>query len=478
MEETSKPVAPTQSRVQVDHPWPAIAALMIGAFVGMLSETSLNIALPNLMESLHIPGATVQWLVTGYMLVIGIVLPFSSLISKWFTTRQTVIFGLAAFLVGSVISALAPNFGILLAGRLIQGIGTGLILPLMFTVAMLIFPPAKLGTVMGMCALVIMFAPAIGPTLTGLVLGSFSWRWVFWLFTPFLVVALIFAIFFLKNVGTITRQKPDFLSILESIIGFGGLVAGVSLASEYGWDSIVTLTVLVVAIIALVLYVRRQLAMENPVLNVRIFSIPAFRYGATLVMLDFAVILSSMYILPQFLQRGLLLPVAMTGILMLPGGVINALVSAFAGRLYDGFGARIPVRAGFIVALIGGVMLLFATPNSPALFVVAAHVILMIGCPLAMSPAQTYALNSLTGAQSGDGSTIINTMQQIVGAVATAVATSLLAIGESNASTTDKAAAFTNGTHYGIWFTIVLIVIALVISLKVRRFSHADDQEA
>jgi len=195
------------------------------------------------------------------MLVIGIVLPFSSLISKWFTTRQTVIFGLAAFLVGSVISALAPNFGILLAGRLIQGIGTGLILPLMFTVAMLIFPPAKLGTVMGMCALVIMFAPAIGPTLTGLVLGSFSWRWVFWLFTPFLVVALIFAIFFLKNVGTITRQKPDFLSILESVIGFGGLVAGVSLASEYGWDSIVTLTVLVVAIIALVLYVRRQLAM-------------------------------------------------------------------------------------------------------------------------------------------------------------------------------------------------------------------------
>ncbi len=478
MEEMSKPAAPTRSRVQVDHPWPAIAALMIGAFVGMLSETSLNIALPNLMESLKIPGATVQWLVTGYMLVIGIVLPFSSLISKWFTTRQTVIFGLAAFLVGSVISAMAPDFAVLLTGRLIQGVGTGLILPLMFTVAMLIFPPAKLGTVMGMCALVIMFAPAIGPTLTGLILGRFTWHWIFWLFTPFLVIALVFAIFFLKNVGTITRQKPDILSILESIIGFGGLVAGVSLASKYGWGSPITLAILVVAVIALVLYVRRQLGLEHPVLNLRIFSIPAFRYGAALVMLDFAVILSSMYILPQFLQRGLLLPVAMTGILMLPGGAINALVSAFAGRLYDGFGARIPVRTGFIVALIGGVMLLFATQHTPAIFVVAAHIILMIGCPLAMSPAQTYALNSLTGAQSGDGSTIINTMQQIVGAVATAVATSLLAIGEAQAGTDDKAAAFTNGTHFGIWFTIVLIVIALVISLKVRRFSHADEQEA
>ncbi|MEK0307138.1 DHA2 family efflux MFS transporter permease subunit [Bifidobacterium favimelis] len=478
MEQTASNAAQGRARIKIEHPWPAIAALMIGAFVGMLSETSLNIALPNLMESFGITNATVQWLVTGYMLVIGIVLPFSSLISKWFTTRQTVIFGLLAFLVGSVMSALAPGFGVLLAGRLVQGIGTGLVLPLMFTVAMLIFPPAKLGTVMGMCALVIMFAPAIGPTLTGLILGSLTWHWIFWLFVPFLVVALVFALLFLKNVGTITRQKPDLPSILESIIGFGGLVAGVSLAGKYGWVSPVTLVILAVALVALVLYVRRQLGLEHPVLNLRIFSIPAFRSGASLVMLDFAVILSSMYLLPQFLQRGLLIPVAMTGVLMLPGGAINALVSAFAGRLYDGFGARIPVRTGFVIALIGAVMLLFAGPASPAAYVVAAHIILMIGCPLAMSPAQTYALNSLSGAQSGDGSTIINTMQQIVGAVATAVATSLLAIGETRAGKVDKAAAFTNGTHYGIWFTIVLIVIALLISLRVRRFSHADDQKA
>lgn len=478
VQNTSTSASVHRSRPAVPHPWPAIAALMIGAFVGMLSETSLNIALPNLMESFHIPAATVQWLVTGYMLVIGIVLPFSSLISKWFTTRQTVIFGLVAFLAGSIISAMAPTFPVLLTGRLIQGIGTGLILPLMFTVAMLIFPPARLGTVMGMCALVIMFAPAIGPTLTGIILGKLTWHWIFWFFTPFLVVALIFAVCFLKNVGTITHQRPDLASILESIVGFGGLVAGVSLASRYGWLSPVTLIILVVALVALVLYVRRQLGLEHPVLNLRIFSIPAFRYGATLVMLDFAVILSSMYLLPQFLQRGLLLPVAMTGILMLPGGAINALVSAFAGRLYDGFGARIPVRCGFLVALLGTVILLFTGPHTPVALVVAAHIILMIGCPLAMSPAQTYALNSLSGPQSGDGSTIINTMQQIVGAVATAITTSLLAMGEGQAAGVDKAQAFTKGTHYGLIFTLVLILAALAVSLKVRNFSHADQQEA
>ena len=159
----------TQARVPVEHPMLVMASMLIGAFVGMFSETSLNIALPQLMDNLHVTTGTIQWLVTGYMLVIGVVLPFSSLISKWFTTRQIIIFGLLAFIVGSVISALSSTFALLLVGRMIQGIATGLILPMMFTVAMLVFPPYKLGAAMGMCALVIMFAPAIGPTLTGII---------------------------------------------------------------------------------------------------------------------------------------------------------------------------------------------------------------------------------------------------------------------------------------------------------------------
>lgn len=177
--EQTKQVTAMRARVEVDRPWLAMTSMLIGAFVGMLSETSLNIALPSLKLALGVETSTLQWLVTGYMLIIGIILPFSSLISKWFTTRQTVIFALADFLVGTVISATASGFGQLLLGRMIQGIGTGLILPLMFTVAMQIFPPQKLGAAMGVSALVIMFAPAIGPTLTGLLLAKLSWNWIF-----------------------------------------------------------------------------------------------------------------------------------------------------------------------------------------------------------------------------------------------------------------------------------------------------------
>lgn len=456
------------ARKQLPHPKLAMVAMLLGAFVGMLSETSLNIALPKLMLSLHVNMAMIQWLVTGYMLVIGIILPLSSIISKWFTTRQVIIFGLTSFIVGAVISACAGIFPGVLIGRMIQGIGTGLILPLMFAVAMQIFPPQKLGAVLGICALVIMFAPAIGPTLTGLILAKLSCRWIFWLFIPFLALALIFAITSLDNVNNITKPRVDWPSIIESAVGFSGLVIGASLSSRDGWLSVPVLLALVVGVIVLGFYVHRQLHLTEPILNLKLFKISAFRTGALLVMLDFGVILSAMYLLPNYLQNGLLIPVALTGIIMLPGGVINAVTSALAGRLYDNIGAKKPVMIGLVIALIGIIMFACTSEHSSVGYIIAAHVILMIGCPLAMAPAQTSSLNSLNGLESADGSTILNTLQQIVGALATAFATSFLELGQKNINGT-AAIKFTNGFHYGIYFTLVLVVIALILSFRLQN---------
>lgn len=456
-----------QARKQVTHPELMMVSMLLGAFVGMFSETSLNIALPKLMAAFHVSTSTIQWLVTGYMLIIGIVLPLSSMITKWFSTRQVIIFALIDFMLGACISALAHNFAILLIGRMIQGIGTGLILPLMFAVVMQIFPPQKIGAILGMCALVIMFAPAIGPTLTGLILAKLSWQWIFWLFIPFLFVALIFAITSLENIGEITKPHVDILSIMESAIGCSGLVIGASLASEDGWTSPTVLNALIIGIIILIFYVHRQLHLKEPILNLRIFKHPAFTIGSSIVMLDFGIILSTMYLLPLYYQRGLLVSVALTGIVMLPGGLINAATSAIAGRLYDHIGAKRPALIGFILALFAALMLIFTTSHSSVIYVVCAHIILMIGCPLAMSPAQTSALSALSGLESGDGSTVMNTMQQVVGALATALATSCLAWGSSSINGAE-AVRFTNGFHYGIYFAIILIVVALLLSFKIK----------
>lgn len=451
---------------QIKHPWLALMGPIIGAFIGMLSETSLNIALPQLSKSLGISNATLQWIVTGYMLVIGIFLPLSSLLTKWFTTRQIVTTGLGAFLGGAIISALAPNFPILLIGRMIQGIGTGTVLPLMFTAAMNIFPPQKMGTAMGICSLVIMFAPAVGPTLTGLILAKLSWNWIFWLFVPFILVALFFDLKFLPNLNEITRPKVDFLSVIFSIFGFGLIVMGFSFAADFGWTSPIVLGCLICGMLIIALYVHRQLTHENPILNLRIFKYVAFTKGTLLVMLNFGIILSAMYLLPQYIQRGMLIPVALTGIIMLPGGITNAIVSGIAGRLFDRYGAKIIATIGFSITIIGAIMLLNTSTKSTVAFIIAAHVILMIGCPLSMSPSQTHALNALDIHESADGSTIINTLQQIVGAIATALATSLLQFGSHGAN---NPVAFTNGVHCGIIFTIILAIIGLAIAISINN---------
>lgn len=185
-------------------------------------------------------------------------------------------------------------------------------------------------------------------------------------------------------------------------------------------------------------------------------------------MLDFGIIMSSMFLMPQYIQNGLLLPVALTGIILLPGGTMNAVVSLFAGKLYDKIGAKLPVMLGFLFSAIGTTLLLFTTTRTPIWFVILCHVILLIGVPLAMSPSQTSGLSALPLELSTDGSAILNTMQQVWGAVCTAIATSLLGIGQSTYNGSDSAEAFTNGVHYGLYFTLVLAIIGFVLSLTLK----------
>lgn len=457
-----------QAAKPVTHPFIAMLGMLIGGFVGMLSETSLNIALPSLMTALHVNIGTIQWLVTGYMLIIGIILPLSSLLSRIFSTRQIIVFAIIAFIVGAIISALASSFPVLLIGRMIQGIGTGLILPLMFTVATLIFPPYKLGAAMGLIGLVIMFAPAIGPTLSGMILGVLSWQWIFWMFVPFLIIALILVMKYLPNVGHITKPKIDVFSIILSTLGFGGLVTGVSLASDQGWGSPTVIATLIAAIILLAWYIKRQLSATEPILNFHIFANRQYRTGAILVMMDFGIILSSMYLLPMFWQNGLAIPVALTGIVMLPGGIVNAAVSAIAGRYSDLISKRLLSVSGFAMTIIGIVLFLFANSTSPIWYVILAHIVMMIGVPLSMSPSQTFGLSALDQRTSSDGSTIMNTFQQIVGAIATAIATALLGFGQQLSATTHQI-AFTNGVHLGFIFTLIIAVAALLLSLTMKE---------
>lgn len=474
---TSNNVKLPCAHVEVAHPYLALMGLFCGGFAGMYSETALNIALPQLSLAFGVDVSVTQWLVVGYMLVIGVVLPLAGLLMKWFSARKLTVFALGAFFVGAIVSTAAPSFPVALAGRAVQGIGTGLVLPIMFAMVLEVIPPHKIGAAMGTNALVIMFAPAIGPTLAGALIGAGSWCLVFASFAVIALVGIVFALKFEVNPYKLTKPSIDGLSIVLSVVGFGGVVFGAGMASSYGWTSPVVLAALVAGAVCLVLYARRQLSMETPIIDVRIFSHQGFRVGAVCMMVNFGITLSAMYILPQFYQNGMLLAVAVTGVVMLPGGIVNALMSMISGRIYDRIGARGPAVCGFGLSIVGAAALLFVTPESPLAYVIACHVVMMVGVPLAMSPCQTHALSSLPRELSTDGSTALNTMQQVLGAVCTAVATSLLTAGQASyaaAGGADATLVFTQGSHGGFAFALALAVVGFACALRIKVKKRAN----
>ncbi|WP_236347273.1 DHA2 family efflux MFS transporter permease subunit [Paenibacillus plantiphilus] len=454
-------------------------SLLISGFIGMFSETALNIALSELMTVLEITPATAQWLTTGYLLTLGILVPVSGLLLQWFTTRQLFVASLIFSIVGTLVAALAPTFEVLLTARVLQAAGTGLLLPLMFNTILIIFPAEKRGAAMGIIGLVIMFAPAVGPTFAGLMIEHLSWHWIFWVSLPFLVLALLCGILYMQNVSTITKPRIDLLSILLSTVGFGGIVFGFSKAGEgtEGWGSTLVIVSLAVGVASLILFSWRQLTMKQPMMNLRVFKYPMFVVGLLMVFICMMIILSSMLVLPLYLQKGLALSAFSAGLVMLPGGILNGIMSPLMGALFDKYGPRWLVIPG--LALVGVVLwfLTGVTTASTLSLIIVLHSCLMIGISMIMMPAQTNGLNQLPQSLYPDGTAIMNTLQQVAGAIGTAVAVSILTRGTDAylkasadpANPGELAKAMTAGSQDAFMFGVIVTAAGLLVAFFLKR---------
>lgn len=463
---------------------PILISFLIAGFIGLFSETALNMALGDLIEQFKVGSATIQWLTTGYLLTLGILVPISGLLLQWFSTRQLFISALAFSIVGTLIAALAPSFDILMVARVIQAIGTGLLLPLMFNTILLIYPIHKRGAIMGTMGLVIMFAPAIGPTISGFLIENLTWHWIFWLSLPFLAFALAFGVVYMQNVTTITKPKIDLVSVALSSLGFGGIVYGFSTAGESGWTSFIVIAAIAVGFIALTLFSFRQFKMEKPMINLRVFHYPMFTLGLLVVFIAFMVILSSAILLPLYLQTGLGLAAFTAGLILLPGGVLNGLMSPLTGRLYDKYGPRGLVVPGFVLIIVILWSLSNVTNETSMLAVVGMNALLMIGISLIMMPAQTNALNQLPKDLYPDGTALMNTLQQVSGAIGTAVAITIMSTTQHGYLETAKnpqdpaiiGLALTSGVQNAFTFGLVLAIIGLVIAFFIKAVHLTPEQ--
>lgn len=462
-------------------PIPILIAFLIAGFAGLFSETALNMALGNLMTEFNVVSSTVQWITTGYLLTMGILIPVSALLIQWFSTRQLFVASLLFSIAGAIVSGIAPLFEVLILGRVIQAIGTGLLIPLMFNTVLIIFPIHKRGTIMGLIGLVMMAAPAIGPATAGLIIEILSWNWILWLLIPFLVFSLVYGLLFVQNVSPLTKPKIDVLSILLSTIGFGGIVYGFSAAGHRGWGSPIVLSTLIIGLLSLLVFSSRQFKLDKPMLDLRTLKHPTFTLALLSVSATFMIILSSMILLPLYLQIGLGLTALTAGLILMPGGAINGILSPVAGRVYDKYGPKWLFTPGFIIMIIMLWLLSKVTTDTSIAMAIFLHSGLMIGVTFVMMPMQTHGLNALPKKLYPDGTALINTLLQVSGSIGTALAITIMSASQNNflKNVADPAdpiltsTSLTAGVQTAFILGIILAISGLIMSFFIKS-SRAD----
>lgn len=460
-----------------------VMIMILGVFVAILNETLLNVALTKIMDDFTIAPSTAQWLTTGYLLVIGVLIPVTAYLIQRFTTRSLFLGAMGFFTVGTFVAAISPGIDVLIIGRLLQAAGTGLLFPLLTNVVFSIVPIEKRGSAMGTIGIVITFAPAIGPTLSGIIVEHFSWRVLFYGVLPIALIVIIFAFMKLKNVTETTNPKIDPISLLLSTLGFGGIVYGFSSSGEGhgGWSSNEVLLSIAIGVVSLVLFTWRQLTISQPLLDLRTFKSSIFRMSTIIMMIVMMAMFSAMMLLPIFLQNGLGYSPFKAGLVMLPGGIVMGIMSPITGRLFDKFGAKWLALIG--LGLVANTLWQFAfiTLSTPYSQIMVFNTLLMLGISMCMMPIMTHALNALPPPLYPHGTAIISTLQQVAGAVGTALLVSIMtnrSIGFMEKTmvkedeVTLKILAMIAGMKSAFLLAFALVATAWIVALFIKKSDH------
>lgn len=475
-------------------PYLMIAILFVGAFVSFLNNSLINVALPSIMVDLEIKDySTVQWLATGYMLVSGVLIPASAFLITRFSNRGLFLTSMAIFTLGTALAAYAPNFSLLLTGRMIQAAGSSTMGPLLMNIMLVSFPREKRGAAMGIFGLVMISAPAIGPTLSGYIVEYHDWRVLFEMILPLAVISLLLAFWKLDNVMEQNKNTTlDYASVVLSCIGFGGILYGCSAASSDGWTDRVVLTTLIVGGIALIVFIVRQIKMENPILNLRVYKYPMFALGSVIAIVNAIAMFSGMILTPAYVQSVRGISPFHSGLMMLPGAIVMGIMSPITGKLFDKIGPRILAVTGLVVTAVSTYMLTHLQLDSSYTYIILSYSLRMFGMSMVMMPIMTNGLNQLPTRLNPHGTAINNTAQQVSGSIGTAVLVTIMnTVTKSKAETlmagVDPATmtqttmvtlghkALLAGIQYSFYVALVVNIVALVLAFFVKRVDTSEE---
>ena len=482
-------VSATPHTAQASPPMPAatkrlIALLVAAAFVVILNETIMSVALPELMGEFSVTAATAQWLTTAFMLTMAVVIPFTGWLLVRMPLRTVFIIAMTTFTLGTLLASLAPVFPVLVSGRVVQAVGTAIMIPLLMTTVLNVVPADRRGRTMGVISIVIAVAPAIGPTVGGLVLDVLSWRWMFWLVLPIGLLALVAGAALIRNV---TEPRPiplDIFSGMLSAVGFAGLIFGLSSIGEAASDNAIVSPWIPVAVgvVALSLFVWRQLALKDyALLDVRAFTFPTFTMSLTMMLISMMALFGTLILLPLYMQQVLGTSTLNSGLVLLPGGLLMGVLGWFVGRMFDRIGPRPLIIPGSILASAGlWGMYTFFSADSSLVTVVALHMVLSVGLAFLFSPLMTSALGSLPPHLYSHGSALLNTLQQVAAAAGTALFITVMTLGIVSGAESGEGdiAAQMTGVHNALLVGAIISLITVVGVWFVRNTAQTQGPAA
>lgn len=451
----------------------ALVALLAGCLLVVLNQTLLSPALPSIMADLNVDATTAQWLTSGYSLVEAVVIPLSAYLMGRFATRTLFMGGLCVFACGSLLATLAPNFGFLLAGRMLQALCTGIVMPMTTTLMLLMFPRERRGTAMGVVGLIIGFAPALGPSVSGLLVDSIGWRALFAIVFALTVAVIALAGAFLYNKEGFQRTTFDVPSVVLSSLGLVSLLYGLSSFSSSS-NLALTAALILVGACLVALFVVRQLKLEQPMLRVGILATPNYRVAVICIFIIEMALMGMGVIMPLYIQGVLGYGATVSGVSMLPGAVLGAVAGVFAGRLFDRFGVRKVAIPGFVVVLFGALGLTMYGVDTSIVFVGVAYTFLSVGMQFAMTPINTWGVNSLDNEVVQHAQSLSNTLNQVAGSFGTAVLVSLSALGPRLAPEAGALEQTMAGYHLSICVTAALLLLAFVVVCVFVRAKPAE----
>lgn len=462
--------------------WRTILVLLVAAFVVILNETIMNVALPRLMVELDVSATTVQWLSTAFLLTMAVVIPMTGDLLQRLTTRTVFTLAMSLFSLGTLVAGLAPSFVPLLVGRVVQAAGTAVMMPLLMTTILRLVPQHVRGRVLGTVSIVISVAPALGPTVSGLILQALSWRFMFLLVLPIALAALAVGTRLLERGGEVRPGSIDPLSVLLAAAGFGGFVYGVSVAGEAAGALSRPEVAAPVAVgaLSLVAFVLRQLRLQRsgtPLLDLRVFRYPMFSLAVGLMVIAMMALFGSLILLPIYLQNVRGFGSLATGLFLLPGGLLMGLAAPAVGRLFDRHGPvpMTTVGASLIVLMLWRMMTIGA--DTPAPLLLAYHLALSAGMALLFTPLMTTGMDPLPSRLYSHGSAVMSTLQQVGGAVGVALLVTVMSSrAASLGASVPPEAALAAGVRAAFAVGAVFALVAGVLTVFLRRVEPDEDE--